>query len=57
MTREEKKKIEKMVYTRFPIIKSERKCRTEKRERDRARESYRKKLMEGYRPTKKEYES
>lgn len=41
-------KVEEMVMTRFPFIPTEKTCQTEKRERNRAREAYRKKLYEQY---------
>lgn len=37
---------EKLVYEKFPISKAEKTCDTEKREMDKLRNAYRKKLME-----------
>lgn len=51
----QKKAVEKKVYEKFPVSKGEMKCRNEKRDMDRLRANYRKKLYEEIRSEKAEY--
>lgn len=46
-------KVEEMVMERFPFIPTEKTCQTEKRERNRARQSYREKLYNQYKDQQK----